>query len=356
MKKLSLRHILVPIDFSELSLRAIETAQQLARPFGATIHLVHVHEYHYLFPYMAPGESMPLSITTFLDEAEERAAHTLKKWALDYELSPDDCYIREGFPVFHEICELAREKEIDFIVMPTHGRTGLKHLFLGSVAERVVQHAPCPVLIQRKPPQKTDRILVPVDFSNNAFAGLQYAIRLADKFAAKIFLLHVADLGYVYAADGTVIYDIPRLEESAKESAELQMQQFVRRTHFGDVKFETAVRVGHPVDGICDFAQDEKIDLIIASTHGRTGLPHMLMGSTSEQIVRRATRPVLIVPSHPEARARQAAQSTRALKKKEPAIPPTNEPVAKPRNGKIHAFPERRLTNKFRESHQTATS
>ena len=253
MKKLRLAHILVPIDFSPLSDGAIKTALQLARPFAATIHLVHVREYHHLFEYMAPRESAPVSVATFLDQASRRLAEDLKKLAHKYEISPAHCYIQEGAPIFNEIGKVAHAVKADLIVMPTHGRTGLKHLFLGSTAERMAQHSPCPVFVLRKTIRKIDKLLVPVDFSACALAGLQYAIQVADQFAARIFVLHVAEVNDPYAADVLAIYDYSALEESALRNGELQMQAFVRRAQFGSVKFETAVKVGPPVAEICRF-------------------------------------------------------------------------------------------------------
>jgi len=350
MKKLRLAHILVPIDFSPLSDGAIKTALQLARPFAATIHLVHVREYHHLFEYMAPRDSTPVSVATFLDQASRRLAEDLKKLAHRYEISPAHCYIQEGAPIFNEIGKVARAVKADLIVMPSHGRTGLKHLFLGSTAERVAQHSPCPVFVLRKMIRKIDKLLVPVDFSECALAGLQYAIQVADQFAARIFVLHVAEVNDPYPADALAVYDFSALEESAHHSAVRQMQVFVRRAQFGSVKFETAVKVGPPVAEICSFAEKQNIDLIITATHGRTGLPHVFMGSTAEQVMRHASRSVLIVPSHPAVRAKQVSGQgrPRALKEK-PA--PREVRTKKFRKSTAHPFPERRRTNKFRESH-----
>jgi nucleotide-binding universal stress UspA family protein len=350
MKKLRLAHILVPIDFSPLSDGAIETALQLARPFAATIHLLHVREYHHLFEYMAPRESASVSVATFLDQASRRLAEDLKKLAHRYEISPAQCYIQEGAPIFNEIGKVARAMKADLIVMPTHGRTGLKHLFLGSTAERVAQHSPCPVFVLRKMVRKIDKLLVPVDFSDCALAGLQYAIQIAHQFAARIFVLHVAEVNDPYPADALAVYDFSALEESALRSGVRQMQAFARRAQFGSVKFETGVKVGLPVGEICSFAEKQKIDLIIAATHGRTGLPHVFMGSTAEQVMRHASRSVLIVPSHPEVRAKQVSRQgrPRALKKK---LAPREVLTKKFRKSTAHPLPERRRTNKFRESH-----
>jgi nucleotide-binding universal stress UspA family protein len=206
--------------------------------------------------------------------------------------------------------------------MSTHGRTGLTRVLLGSVAERVVQHSPCPVFVvrQSKRRKKTassasiNKILVPVDFSAASRAALKYAITFADRLHARLILFHASDVGYAYTPDGYAIYDIPQLQESALEAARKQMGKLTRTTKFGAVKFETAVRIGPPAWKICDAAEEHGADLIITGTHGRTGLQRVLMGSTAEQVVRHAPCSVLVAPTH--AKMRVAHLSTRSRRKR----------------------------------------
>jgi nucleotide-binding universal stress UspA family protein len=369
MKKPSIRTILVPIDFSKMSIQAIETAQRLAKRLGATIHLVHVHEYYYPMGFMAPGAPVPMSMVTFREDAAQRITSQLRALAKKLGIPTTNCYIQNDAPVFNEICKVARQVNADLIVTPTHGYTGLTHFFEGSTAERIVQHSPCPVYVAkqngrlRKSTSKPgatfgiDKILVPVDFSDCSLEGLKYAIHFADKFAAKILLLNAVHFGYAYTADGYGMYDLSRLQEAGCKGAEEQMRRIVRRAKFGGVKFETRVKVGLPVDQICAFAQDNDVDLIITSTHGRTGFKHVLIGSTAEQVVRRANRPVLVVPSHPEervprlTRGTRRAQQPKGLGMRRRQVISTAGLTKTNRTLLPHPFPERRKTNKFRESH-----
>src|SRR4030095_6828681 len=241
-------------------------------------------------------------------------------------------------------------------VTSTHGYGGVKHFFLGSTAERLVQHAPCPVLVSRKGRATIDKILVPVDFSRCSLEGLKYAIQFADQFAARLFILNAVYLGEPYTADGFAIYDLSALEKKERKSAEQQMLRFVRQVKCGRVKFKAVVKTGYPMNQIHTFAEKERIDLIITSTHGRTGFEHALMGSTAEEVVRRASCSALVVPSHPEVRvgnlraSRGAGRKIRRQRPKPERIPSTD--LSK-RSTKLtrHPFPERRKTNKFRESH-----
>jgi nucleotide-binding universal stress UspA family protein len=369
MKRAMIRNIVVPVDFSKMSIQAVETAKRLARRFTSTIHLSHVRQFYYPARFTAPmPPAIPFSVATYDQNTEEIAARELNAFAAKQGLSPATCHLLCGAPVFNEICRLAQKISADLIVMPTHGRTGLKHVFLGSTAERIVQHSPCPVLVTRRNVLQSkngsrftfNTILVPVDFSGCSRDGLQYAIGFANEFGAKIILLHATYLGYVYSSEGTALYDIPALQKAARKNAERHMREFMRTVSFGRAKFETAFTDGSPVLDICSFAKDHNVDVIITSTHGLTGLKHVLIGSIAEKVVRHAPCSVLVVPSHPKTRlanlAKQAdIRARRLASQRQPRKSPTSKAFTKrDRKLAVHAFPERRKTNKFRESHSMA--
>jgi nucleotide-binding universal stress UspA family protein len=372
VKKLQIHNILVPIDFSEMSIRAISTAKNLARRFGATVHLANFREVYYPAAYLAPPAPVPVLPVGYEEEEQKAAGEQLRALAEKHELG-GTCHAEIGGPAFDEICRVARKIPADLIVASTHGRTGLKHAFLGSTAERLIQHAPCPVLVAREPEAKGEArekvktavgtintILAPVDFSECSRAGLAYAIQFADQFAASIVVLHVVDFGPTLTADGYAMYDLTKYREMACADAEWQMRQFVRSAKFGGVKFKTVIVAAPSVMGICEVARKEEADVIITATHGRTGFKHVLIGSTAEVVVRHAPCPVLVVPSHPEVRSSQltgrkqaGSRRTRSSKARAPRhlLPAATLPQAAGKMKK-QPLPERRLTNKFRESHQ----
>jgi len=311
MKRPSIRNILVPIDFSKMSISAIKTARQLARRFHAIIHIAHVRRVDFATAFSAPSPPIaPFPLMRNEQDAEKRVLQELTGLASEHGILSASCHVVGGGPAFDEICRLAQKIPADLIVMPTHGRTGLKHVFLGSTAERVVRHSPCPVLVvrERRRQSKTGsrltvkRILVPVDFSKCSGKGLQYAIGFANQFGARIMLLHATYVGYIYSSEGTVLYDVRGLQNAARENAERQMQKFVRAVKFGRVKYETAFTDGSPALDICAFAKRHDVDLIVSSTHGLTGFEHVLIGSIAEKLVRCAPCSVLVVPSHPQTR------------------------------------------------------
>jgi nucleotide-binding universal stress UspA family protein len=366
MKRLSIQNIVVPIDFSKMSVQATQIARQLARRFRASMHLAHVREHNYGPDFVAPiPPVVPFSFMPFEQHGDESVLKELNKLATECGLSPASCHVLSGAPPFDEICRLGQTIPADLIVMPTHGRTGLKHVFLGSTAERIVQHSSCPVLVTRGKSAQSKNgshfriktILVPVDFSSCSREGLRYAIAFANEFGAKIILLHATYLGYIYSSEGTALYDIPGLQKAARKTAERKMRELVRSVNFGGVKFETVFTEGSPGLDICGFAKDHDVDLIIISTHGLTGLKHVLIGSIAERVVRHAPCSVLVAPSHPHLRAANLVKSggakagTLVRRPQSPKKPKVQPLTKKDRRLAAHAFSERRNTNKFRESH-----
>jgi nucleotide-binding universal stress UspA family protein len=142
---MEIRQILAPTDFSDHSKQAIAYARQLAKLFGARLLLLHVVE---LPPF--PIEGLPPGRLggTILDDLERQAADDLAQ-VLPQETEVEvERRVVTGVP-YRKIVEVAAAEKVDLIVMATHGRTGLGHLIMGSVAERVVRTAPCPVLTMR---------------------------------------------------------------------------------------------------------------------------------------------------------------------------------------------------------------
>ena len=311
---LQIRNVLVAIDFSAPSLEAIEAALPLIKHFGADLHLVHVFEPDY------PASSM-VAIPLVVPELEvgERVRR-LRDVAKDYSvpLRRENIRAIKGRP-FEEICRLAQEIDIDLIVIATRGNTGLKHLLLGSTAERVIRYSPCPVLVVRgsdskkKPARQLAtfrKILVPVDFSDCSMKGLEYAKKLAREFRAKLILLHSIALQYYVASDEYARYDLPLLLEQIDEAAKQQMRDLVQQTNWNGVEVETSIEIGHAGQEICAEATQHNAGLIAISTHGRTGFKHVLLGSTAEYVVRHASCPVLVVPSRERALPKSALAST----------------------------------------------
>lgn len=144
--RFKIRKILVPIDFSEPSQQALHYARPFAEQFGASLTLLHVMEpvsYPADFGYLP---AMPQEAETQrLNELEDRLREMAAKLGTTV---PLNCTVRIG-RVWKEVVDMAKAQNTDLIIVATHGYTGLKHALLGSVAEKVLRHAPCPALVVR---------------------------------------------------------------------------------------------------------------------------------------------------------------------------------------------------------------
>ena len=140
-----LKRVLVPVDFSEASRKSLDYALSLARPFGAKVRLLHVVE-----ALVLPPDVEVLDLEAFARTLNDEAAKCLSKWRKEVASdSPVEEELRAGTP-YREIVAAAGQSNMDLIVMGTRGRTGLAGVLMGSTTERVMHHAPCPVLVVRE--------------------------------------------------------------------------------------------------------------------------------------------------------------------------------------------------------------
>ena len=297
--------ILVPIDLSRGSSKAISYAMAISRRFGADVHFIHVVD---STQHLPPTLLMWPVVSAM--EWRVRASQQLESIAQKYS-RPGEIEVHaplEGC-AHEEICRAARELEADLIIIATHGYTGYKRAFLGSTAERVVQFSPCPVLVVRKPYRgasetktraqekefQVGKVLIPVDFSPCSEGALELGTVLARDLGAKVDLVHAVGVPYYPMEDQyTALATLTLLEESRK-AASREMEEMAASAHLRDASIQ--VVEGSPALSICEYASREKVDLIIISTHGRSGLRHAVIGSVAERIVRYAECPVLVVPA-----------------------------------------------------------
>lgn len=316
---LQLRNLLLARDFSSVSDQALHYAVDLARRTGATLHLIYAEVLHEdPFRPVEPGAS---------SSPEDQIRQRLRQdtdGALLTDKYPDlevNERVERDVAAAPAILNYAAQHDVDLIVLGTHGRRGVRRLLLGSVAEEVVRRADRPVLTVRQARQTegealaVERILVPVDFSTYAKEALRYAREVAGLYDARIDLLHVIEENLhpaFYVGGVQSIYDIePDIEEKALERL---------RAFYGEVgadegpEMQEHVMSGRAARQIAQFAEEEGSDLIVMSTHGRTGLEHFLLGSVAEKVVRHVSAPVFTVKAfgksliRPSARAEAAAE------------------------------------------------
>jgi universal stress protein A len=136
-------------------------------------------------------------------------------------------------------------------------------------------------------------ILVPIDFSECSEKALIYARGMARQFGARIVLLHVVELSYSYA--DMAVFDYGSIEKDLRIAAEARLRNLAKGIEKDGTAAAIEIRLGRPASAVAETAQQLGTDLIIISTHGYTGLKHVLLGSTAETIVRHAPCPVLVV-------------------------------------------------------------
>jgi nucleotide-binding universal stress UspA family protein len=281
-----MKSILQPTDFSDRSRGAFRLACSLARAEGARLTVLHVSSVPDMVygGFGAPG--MPLDATEYLKTLRKK----LEQLDMPEGQIPLERRLVEGDPVT-EILHAAAETGANLIVMGTHGRSGLAHVLLGSVAEQVVRKAPCAVLTVKSPgdvrlPIRT--ILHPTDFSEPAACAFALACSLARDCGARLVVLHVdrPPVGH----DAVIAHRQP-------EEYEKPLWDLLNRLRVPDPNVEIELRLveGDPKTEILRGAEEEGCDLIVLGTQGRTGLPRLVVGSVAEQVLRHAGCPVLTV-------------------------------------------------------------
>jgi len=287
-------HILAPVDFSEACLHGLSTAVNLARRSGARLTVMHVVK------HLPLGSHVVLDAVGLQQDWERPAREKLAEFVQTH--VPGDVparqVVRQGKP-FHAIVEEAREQGCDLIVTATHGYTGLAHVLIGSTAERIVQHAACPVLVVRGRGGKAAEelaprwILVPTDFSDNSRKAFPFATALALEFGAKLILAHVKP-GIPMTGEIPLNFTQEQID-AVHAHAEVRLRQF-RTEHFSEhLDTTTLVLEGTAHECLIKAVISDDPGLIVMSTHGHTGWQHALLGSTSERVVRHATGSVLVV-------------------------------------------------------------
>ena len=143
-------------------------------------------------------------------------------------------------------------------------------------------------------------ILVPTDFSDSSKIALDYALSMAQIFKSKVFVMHVYEPVVYYTDVPMGMPDIVEMEQSIRSSSESALNAILEkevRPRFSDVSVEKILTEGKPFVEIIRTAREKQIDLIVLSSHGRGFLEHMLLGSVTEKVVRKAPCPVLTVRS-----------------------------------------------------------
>ena len=287
-----MKKILVPLDGSELSEKVLAHIEILARKANTKIILLRV------VPFLWPSEFM--HVREMGDKMDKEASDYL--FSIENKLGEKgikgEICVHEG-NVPEVICDVAREKGVDLIAMSTHGRGVLKRWALGSVADKVIQISHTPVLLYRSTREKMTgshykNVLIPLDgslFSENIFPQARYFVEL---FKAKVWFLYVINTHLLESF--TVIKDsISEKEEKFVENIRNYFSTLEKRVKETGASYELVIKKGNPAETICGFVEENEIDLIAISTHGRGGISRWALGSVADKVVQSSLKSVLLI-------------------------------------------------------------
>jgi len=290
--QVSLKNILYATDFSRYSDAALPFALSIARKYGSKIFAVHVVS---LSPFAnsSPTQAWQELVAQALREAQDAMTHAKGRWSH----VPHETLLRRG-EIWSELSKLIQEKGIDLVVCGTHGRSGVSKVLMGSVAEDIYRHAPCPVLtigpnVVGEPESVGDihSILYSTDFSPESLAAVPHAVSLAHENQARLYLLHVTGVPVSPEVERELA---GRLRGLVPPDAEL------------DCAPKAFVDFGEPAPKITDLAEELKVDLIVLGPRrlSRFGSTSHLPQSTAQYVVSKAICPVLTVREPPPATGR----------------------------------------------------
>ncbi|MGB8493440.1 MAG: universal stress protein [Candidatus Acidiferrum sp.] len=281
--EISIHRVLAAIDFSPSSFKALNHAIEIARIYGATFYLAHVVS---SIGYVMVGAD---AVAAAVDSAAQQLRELEQRLSRAGALAglPHEMLVCQG-DVWHQLAQVVREQGIDLIVLGTQGKTGLRKLALGSVAESVFQHALCPVLTvgpcaPADPPLhgELSHILYPTDLSPESAKAAAYAVSLAKEHGAQLTIVHVREKG-----------EAGNIAKDRHEFAER-----FRRQIAGDLphKWWYEQQVGLVDQTILALARERQAGLIVLGIHSRRPFIHPHTWLHAYKIVSEACCPVLTI-------------------------------------------------------------
>lgn len=292
---IQIHHILCPVDFSEFSRRALDHAIAMAKWYEARLTMLHV------FVNLGAVDLPPI----VLEDAErERLLAEMRRFAGPPSEVSLDLLVLEAPDIRREILHQIDALHADLLVIGSHGRTGFERLLLGSVTERVIRKAACPVMVvprgaldaERGGPVRFTRILCPVDFSEGSLAALAYALSLAQEADSRLTVMHAIEIPPELAEDPlSLSFDIDAIHAAARAARLQRLRELIPESAWTYCTVETTVKEGAAYRQILTVATEQHSDLIVMGVHGRGAMDLLVFGSNTARVARAATCPVLVV-------------------------------------------------------------
>jgi nucleotide-binding universal stress UspA family protein len=303
--------VLAALDFGDASLEALRQARALAHGIGGALAGCHVlpadHDLSFLFPARAAAVDSDAEVE---DQQVRDALRERVRTKLGLELS--ELFVERG-AAYAQLVRRAEAYAADFIVVGSHDKTGLSRLVLGSVAERVVRHAHCSVLVARAS-QKGGVVVAATDLSEPSLEAVSAAADAANRTGARLLVVSALDWP-THATDpamaliGAVPVAPPEeLQRETRDVLRSMLEQAMTRL---GVVGEVRVLHGAAAPAVVACADEVGAELVVVATHGRTGLQRLALGSVTEHVIRNAGCSVLVTRTASDGREPQAPLDAR---------------------------------------------
>jgi nucleotide-binding universal stress UspA family protein len=287
--------IVVPTDFSPLSDAAAARAGSLAALDGAAVHLVHAFKFPLVVtPYEV---SVPTAIWEGVRRAAQERLEEARKALEGHGARKVTAEIANSGDPADAIAAAVDAHAADLVVMGTHGHTGFKRAFLGSVAAHTLHRVTCPVLAVKQQPDEAavpiTRILLAVDFSSHSSEAVEAAAGLAQRLGASVDVVHafVMPRDFIpYASDLGM-----ELEEQIWASVTERLEGVREKLEHLKIPVTLHALRGDPSSVIADLAKQIDCQLVVMGRRGLTGLSHVLLGSVAERTLRTAPCSVMTI-------------------------------------------------------------
>ncbi len=294
-----IERILCPVDASVFSARALRYAAALASWYRAELTALSVLPAP---PQPSLGSEYPGGWPLETRELVARDEERLRGFVSMATGSPVTTVLTTMGPVVRQILEVAASLPADLIVLGTHGHSGFDHLLLGSVTEKVLRRAPCPVLTvphlatdDTAQVVKVKTILCGIDFSDASAHALEYALSLGQEAGSRLVLVHALEWFAETPQRLTDHFNVPEFRQALERDAHAQLESLVPPAARTWCETEFVVGHGKAYKELLRVAAEQEAGLIVLGVRGRGAVDLLLFGSTTQHVVREATCAVLTV-------------------------------------------------------------
>lgn len=317
-------NIMCTVDFSQFTSESLGYSVALCKKFNAKLLLVHiVSDVNTSVGHAGMAFHSVQLQEKNIQNSKEDLEDMVKDLAIDYEI-----VVTTGNPA-DEICQLAREHGIDLVIAATHGNSGFKRLLLGSVTEKLLKTLECPLLALHakehefatltEHDMKLEKILVGCDFSPDSKLAFDYSLSLAQEYQAEIYLTHIIkETEHIELTASEYMNVVPDNYVHWRNADYLEIQQKVTSENRENVKElreklkgqlfnmlpaecknwctpHITLLSGEPFKELIKCAKEQKVDLIVLGIRGHTLWENLMVGSTTDRVIRHAPCPVLAV-------------------------------------------------------------